>query len=343
MSAYSPINFNLYSMYKNCGYGYQYPVFRGVQNTQQPVSVPQHNVGLQIPPDAVSFRATEYIPTKPQKEGLSSGAKWGLGALALAGAIFACIKLHKPVNVQKTLNSEFKNIENIRRNLSEIFEKNITQKEADELAKNYKKICEIKDDNEFIQKLFKQIKNDYGFKNSHIKLNIVDFDSSNAPNWIAFHSDLGHIISVSRVNGKYANRKELFECIFHEFKHHKQFETAIATDRLAFEDALAHKKIKEYSQELINNNGGEQAVIKWLKEQSRPYLQPEFDRIGREIGQISRDSVLYNKGLKYIDGKRNYIQESEIKLRNKDYKNNILEVEAYKVSELAKELFNWLV
>jgi hypothetical protein len=40
---------------------------------------------LQTPPDTVSFRATEHIQAKPKKEGLSTGAKWGLGALALAG------------------------------------------------------------------------------------------------------------------------------------------------------------------------------------------------------------------------------------------------------------------
>ena len=72
-------------MYQNWGYGYQYPVFRGVQNVPQPVNIPQPNVNLQTPPDTVSFKATEHIQTKPKKEGLSTGAKWGLGALALAG------------------------------------------------------------------------------------------------------------------------------------------------------------------------------------------------------------------------------------------------------------------
>lgn len=85
MTGYPQIGFNPYSMYENWGYGYQYPAFRGVQNVPQPVSVPQPNVNLQTPPDTVSFKATEHIQTKPKKEGLSTGAKWGLGALALAG------------------------------------------------------------------------------------------------------------------------------------------------------------------------------------------------------------------------------------------------------------------
>lgn len=85
MTGYPQISFNPYSMYQNWGYGYQYPAFRGVQNVPQSVSVPQPNVNFQTPPDTVSFKATEHIQTKPKKEGLSTGAKWGLGALALAG------------------------------------------------------------------------------------------------------------------------------------------------------------------------------------------------------------------------------------------------------------------
>lgn len=85
MTGYPQVN-NPYSMYQNWGYGYQYPVFRGVQNQPQPVSVPQPNVNSQTPPDTVSFRATEHIQTKSKKEGLSTGAKWaiGLGLTALA-------------------------------------------------------------------------------------------------------------------------------------------------------------------------------------------------------------------------------------------------------------------
>ena len=85
MTGYPQIGFNPYSMYQNWGYGYQYPVFRGVQNAPQPVNIPQPNANLQTPPDTVSFKATEHIQTKPKKEGLSTAAKWGLGALALAG------------------------------------------------------------------------------------------------------------------------------------------------------------------------------------------------------------------------------------------------------------------
>ena len=89
MTGYPQIGINPYNMYQNWGYGYQYPAFRGVQNVPQPVSVPQPNVDLQTHPDTVSFGATEHVQAKPKKEGLSTGAKWGIGlgltALAVGG------------------------------------------------------------------------------------------------------------------------------------------------------------------------------------------------------------------------------------------------------------------
>ena len=84
MTDYSPINFNPYNLYQNWSNSYQYSAFRGVQNGNELVSVPQPNVNLQTPPDTVSFRATEHIQTKPKKEGLSTGAKVAIGAVIVS-------------------------------------------------------------------------------------------------------------------------------------------------------------------------------------------------------------------------------------------------------------------
>ena len=116
----------------------------------------------------LSEQQSDRIEISGKKRNNRLGLKLLLGCLAIGGSVFAWIKLRKPDKVQEVFNSEFKNIENIRKNLSEIFEKDLSKKEADELAKNYKKICEIKDDNEYAEKLFEQLKKDYGFENSHI-------------------------------------------------------------------------------------------------------------------------------------------------------------------------------
>lgn len=274
---------------------------------------------------------------KNEKDNL--GIKLLLGGLALGGAVLVGIKLHNPQKVNNAFKSEFKNIEHIRKNLSEIFEKDLTAKEADELAKNYKRICQISSDEEYVTALFEQLKKDYGFKNSHIKLEIQDFKKCDAPSWAAQHTNLGHMVVVSRIGGKLDSREDLFDTLFHELKHHKQFEISIATDKHAFEDALACKKLKEYTQEQISSHGGEEKVKNWLKQEAQPYLQPEFDRIEQEIGQIAKDSPLYRRGLNYIEATKNYVQEAELLTRAGDYESSILESEAKKVGKLAREIF----
>ena len=74
-------------------YGYYNPAFMGVQNIPQTVSVPQPNLTPQIQSNAVNFKASAQIQTAPKKEGLSKGAKWGIGlgvtALAATGVYLA--------------------------------------------------------------------------------------------------------------------------------------------------------------------------------------------------------------------------------------------------------------
>ena len=284
---------------------------------------------------------TIEISSKTKKNN-NLGIKLLLGGLAIGGAIFAWIKLRKPEKVQEVFKSEFKNIENIRKNLSEIFEKDFTEKEADELAKRYKKICETTRDEEFVEKLFEQLKNDYGFKNSNLKLEFKDFTSENAPNWGAMQMDFGDRILVSRVNGKLRSKNDLFETMFHEFKHQKQFETAIATDTFNYEMAVAYRQMKKYTEEEIASFGGRMATISSLKDQARPIMQPEIDRIKREIGQLPESSPLYRKGLEYIYATQNYPEVSKISQNTEEYFSNILEKEAHRVGDLAREIFSWL-
>ena len=262
----------------------------------------------------------------------------GTGAV-VGAAVISFIMLRKPDKAGKILKSKFKNINQIRKYFSQIFGKDFSEEKAAELATKYKRICKIKDDEKFVKKLFSQLKKDYGFKNSHIKLKIRDYTSANAPNWMATHSPYGHLVTLSRVDKKFADRISMFDTLFHELKHHKQFEIAVATDRLAYEKAVACMKIKGYTQEQIERNGGRNAVLEWLQEQGRVFMQPEIDRIEREIGQIPKDSPLYKKGLAYIRAKRNYIQGQDILSKNSKYKNNILEKEADLVGDLARKLF----
>ena len=77
----SSINGSYLILPRNCCQGSQNPcepAFRGVESNLLPAQATQP---LSYPPDTVEISATNKV--KKQK-GLSSGAKWGLGGLALA-------------------------------------------------------------------------------------------------------------------------------------------------------------------------------------------------------------------------------------------------------------------
>ena len=302
-----------------------------------PMNTTTHTINMRGIDSFIHPQNKVNINTK-NNENNNFGIKLLFSGLAIGGAIFAWIKLRKPDKIQDVFKSEFKNIEQLQKNFSEIFEKDFTKEEAEQMAKKYKEICKIQDDNEYIDKLLEQLKNDYGYKNSHLTKKIMDYSRHNMPVWDGMHSDLGDVLRIRRVDGKFADRKSLFDMLFHELKHHKQFEISIATDKLAYEDVIVNKKMREYTQEQIDNDGGTQAVFNRLKKQYRLRMQPEINRIEREIGQLPKDSPLYKKGLEYIEAQRNYILVNEG--LSQDYYNNILEREAYKVSSLAKEIFD---
>ena len=171
-----------------------------------------------------------------------------------------------------------------------------------------------------------------------------DFNSINKPHHAAAHLDYGDKVTVTRVDGNlFGDRKLIFSDMFHELKHHKQFETAIATDKFAYEMAIAYNQmITRYTEEEIAAFGGRMTTLDSLMEQGKPLLKPEFERIEREIGQFPESSPLYQRGLEYIEATKNYPKVEEIPQNEDKYFNNILEKEALIVGDLAKEIFGWL-
>ena len=74
MTDFSVTQYSPYNMYQNFGY---YPAFRGATIQQNNYnSVPQ----MTSQSDTVSFSANGQIQAETKKQGLSSGAKWGIGA-----------------------------------------------------------------------------------------------------------------------------------------------------------------------------------------------------------------------------------------------------------------------
>ena len=172
MTGYPQIGFNPYNMYQNWGYGQQYPAFRGVQNQPQPVSVPQPNVNLQTPPDTVSFKATEHIQTKPKKEGLSTGAKWGigLGLTALAGiGIYIATKGRGKINLNANQEAKIKEL--------------ISNGKLDEKHAEIFKSIEHLEGDDFIKEAYNRIAKYMGYNKSTCPvLEITSKNSSSSTN-----------------------------------------------------------------------------------------------------------------------------------------------------------------
>ena len=79
MTDLSVTQYNPYNMYQNFRY---YPGFRGATVQQNNYnSVPQ----MTLQPDTVSFSANGQIQAETKKQGLSKGAKWGIGTVAVLG------------------------------------------------------------------------------------------------------------------------------------------------------------------------------------------------------------------------------------------------------------------
>ena len=124
-------------------YGYYNPTFMGVQNEPQPISVPQPVVTPQIQPNAVNFKASEQIQ-KPQKEGLSKGAKWGIGlglTTLVAGGIYIATK-GRAKNLDKLFNEKMV-LSNLPENLT--FRDAKTVEEGIRYAKEVLKIPTVDD------------------------------------------------------------------------------------------------------------------------------------------------------------------------------------------------------
>ena len=127
-------------------------------------------------------------------------------------------------------------MEKIQKSLSEIFRRNVEKKEAKEIIDRYKELFKINEPTEFCEKMFNQIKEDYGYKDLKIRLIITEqLDKRLLGCWQT--SGLGFLINPNNVvravgNGEFNNKakKGAFEMLMHEFQHAKQTEYGCRAD-----------------------------------------------------------------------------------------------------------------
>lgn len=284
--------------------------------------------------DRFAFGNTE----PPVAQAVNSGKKnnkkmWliaGGVALAAAGIFLTKGKLwakEKPVSFEK-----------VQQNLAEIFgKKDLTKEQAEAMLQQYQEVYKIKDKNTFIEKLFNQVKKDYGYEHSSKQLKILDKP--------VFKDGTKKLGSNSKENLEVystQSKNELFETIAHEFRHMKQDEYMYRSNpgnwgqirRDSFiEYALSDPKLKKiYNKdpaafnELVSNKYNEELEI----------MRKDFGHLSK----FDEGSDEYRQAEKYLEAKKSYIND-----RTKgytEYRNNLLEVEAWGVGAKMREIANFI-
>ena len=229
------------------------------------------------------------------------------------------------------------NLSDIQKCLSDAFRKEFSETETKQFIDRYKDLFKIDNANEFIKKSFEQIKNDYGYKNADIpleieylgkryflkhpfkKMSMGCFDNIENKIRIWTCSDKDGCISK-------AEKKFVFETLFHELKHMEQAHFCYIKDKDKFFEAISksseangHKPTLTEKKELIktlNNN------------YSRAYENVSINDISKYNDTIE----------KYIENTANYKDPTTV--GKKEYLKQILEKEAFEAQKAGSK-FIW--
>lgn len=196
--------------------------------------------------------------------------------------------------------------------------------------------------------------------------------------WGSTHS-LGSIIIKPRTSEDNLIRsvqEDTFTTAFHEVKHMKQFADAYRTNPDKFAEAIlkgaeGHKDygenlVKEFNNELLNQvknaiqiqpdlkgmtaeevckiwkeEAGlktDKDIIAYINKDTISIIRKTLDETFGPLERYKPDSAEYKKGMKYIDGYANYTDGN---VNYVDYRNNLLEKEAWHISDLAGKIYKY--
>ena len=320
-----------------------------MQNAPQPVNIPQPNVNLQTPPNTVSFKATEHIQTKPKKEGLSTGAKWGigLGLTALAGiGIYIAAKGKGKIKLNANQEAKIKEL--------------ISNGKLDEKHAEIFKSIEHLEGDDFIKETYNRIAKSMGYdKLSRPKLEIVSKNSASSTN----------VRKIQIDKFGFATKEQQVGAIRHELEHFRQKDIMYrALGKEATLDAMVEpsiNKLKYNEQFCVEKLGKKYSELTEKELQAyRGKLRVEFDNpenfdvldfLLETKGKIQKGSVEYAEAEKILKARKEYITPTalvnepltpelmkKIKQENPElankfneafnkYDNNYMETEAKKV------------
>lgn len=232
-------------------------------------------------------------------------------------------------------------IDDIKENFSKIFGKDFTKDEANELALKYKEIFETEDSVNFFEKIFAQIQKDYNLPN--VGGIFEEMEPGEFAGWNMF-TGLSYNLKQTKRNaeGKIVeilNKHKMVNYITHELKHATQDKLANQVDihkniraRIDCEQKhnteLWQENLRKYGTNIEETK--EKMADEWYE-----WVLPSF----KNLEKIPEDSPLYQKGLEYIEGHRNYIRHQD---DVNGYRNQLVEKEAFDAGYRMEEIYHWL-
>lgn len=331
MSDYSVTNYNPNNAYDSL-------YVRQNQNVVASDTIPQQTtrtnygtkVSLETPPDTFELSAESNIKRDKEK-GMPTWLKGTLWVGGTAAAIYGCVVGHRAFNKPS--------LEKVAETFSKTFRKDISKEEAQKIADRYKEIFKIKDDKEFQDKLFNQLKKDYSLEHTNFGYTVKKlsngekgyFNPYGKPTF-STSSDGGTNIDLAANTcfgfDERLSRTSLFKTMVHEMNHAKQFELCCRTN---WQEAIMPSRTK-----LLNTE-----LVKELKEKGYDIEKLVSESLENHIGKMPKNDIAkgskeYELGMKYIENNKNYIVSDKDPI---GYRKQLVEAESYEVEDnMAKTL-----
>lgn len=304
MLDYSVTNYNPYNMYQN--YGYSYPSFKGGTN---PTNTTVANTGynnvpqITLQPDTFSYSASNKLQTETKKQGLSTGAKWGIGAVAMLGLGALAIALTRGKAKPQITDEALSKLNGLVSN--------------GKMDKTYLDIFTETHGSEgkgFVQDVYNKLTKAMGYDKYKPQLNIVDsYQSSKS-------STNGVTISLKG----FPTKEKQVGAIRHELEHFRQKELVYRSfGREAYINARIEPSItvlKLSNEKCIEKFGKpfkelSTSELEAYKAKVRASIESKvqiLEDLLNERGAISSSSAEYAEASKYLQAMKEYVTPTAI-------------------------------
>lgn len=193
--------------------------------------------------DTLNISASDKIKTQQKEKGMSTATKVGLTVVGALATTYACVVGHRMLTKPS--------IEKVAQNFSEIFRRDVSKEEAQKMVKEYKDVFTTKEKDDFVKKIFEQIKKDYGYQDKKLPLKLENLGGEDKngrivyAHWNPFFSNIAMNTEVLKNMPQKLTKKNqntICDYLIHEFQHVKQSEIAYRTNPKRYLNHISNDK-----------------------------------------------------------------------------------------------------